>query len=159
MMRTSFLRPQSINRHEFISMSSPADESADHDPYRWLEDVGGARALAWVREQNAVSMAELERSADFTGLQQRLLGIYESNERIPSVTKHGRYFYNFWRDERHIRGLWRRTILAEYRKAEPGWEIVLDLDQLATDENENWVWKGADILRPSHDRALLFLSR
>ena len=140
-------------------MSSPDDASADHDPYRWLEDVGGERALAWVREQNAVSMAELESAADFTGLQERLLAIYESNERIPSVTKHGRYFYNFWRDKRHPRGFWRRTILAEYRKAEPAWEIVLDLDQLASNENENWVWKGADILRPTHDRALLFLSR
>ncbi len=49
--------------------------------------------------------------------------------------------------------------LAEYRKAEPAWEIVLDLDRLAASEKENWVWKGADILQPSHDRALLFLSR
>ena len=49
--------------------------------------------------------------------------------------------------------------LEEYRKADPAWEIVLDLDQLAGVEKENWVWKGADILRPSHDRALLFLSR
>ena len=139
--------------------SSPDDASPDDDPFQWLEDVGGERALAWVREQNAVSIGELESAADFTGLQQRLLAIYESNERIPRVTKHGRYLYNFWRDERHIRGCWRRTILAEYRKAEPAWEIVLDLDQLASNENENWVWKGADILRPSHDRALLFLSR
>ena len=49
--------------------------------------------------------------------------------------------------------------LAEYRKAEPAWEIVLDLDRLAASEKENWVWKGADILQPSHDRALLFISR
>jgi prolyl oligopeptidase len=88
-----------------------------------------------------------------------LLAIYESKERIPSITKHGEYFYNFWRDERHVRGIWRRTSLDEYRKDEPAWEIVLDLDQHAANENENWVWKGADILRPSHDRALLFLSR
>src|SRR5262249_36529368 len=57
------------------------------------------------------------------------------------------------------RGLWRRTSLAEYRKASPKWEVVLDLDALARAEKENWVWKGASILKPTHDRALLRLSR
>ena len=34
-------------------------------------------------------------------------------------------------------GLWRRTALPEYRNAEPKWETVLDLDALASTENEN----------------------
>ena len=138
---------------------SPTAGQADEDPYLWLEDVGGERALTWVRAHNAASTGELEGAADFDGLRRRLLAIYESNERIANVTKHGAYFYNFWRDERQVRGVWRRTTLAEYRKAEPAWEIVLDLDRLAASEKENWVWKGADILQPGHDRALLFISR
>ena len=138
--------------------NSPAGAPTDNDPYLWLEDVGGERALAWVREQNAASTRELEATKGFASLRQRLLTIYESKERIPGITKHGAYFYNFWRDERQVRGVWRRTSLAEYRKTEPAWEIVLDLDQLAANENENWVWKGADVLQPSYDRALLFLS-
>ena len=28
-----------------------------------------------------------------------------------------------------------------------------------TAEDENWVWKGYDVLRPTYDRALIFLSR
>ncbi|MGZ8489319.1 MAG: prolyl oligopeptidase family serine peptidase [Candidatus Binatia bacterium] len=138
---------------------SPTAGQADEDPFLWLEDVGGERALTWVRAHNAASARELEGTAGFDKLRGRLLAIYESNERIANVTKHGAYFYNFWRDERQVRGVWRRTTLAEYRKAEPVWEIVLDLDRLAASEKENWVWKGADILQPSHDRALLFLSR
>jgi prolyl oligopeptidase len=139
--------------------NSPVGAELDEDPFLWLEDVGGERALAWVREQNRASVRELETAGGFDRLRQRLLSIYESNERIPNVTKHGKYLYNFWRDERHVRGVWRRATLEEYRKNEPAWEIVIDLDQLAQAEKENWVWKGADILRPSHDRALLFLSR
>ncbi|HET9917447.1 MAG TPA: S9 family peptidase, partial [Candidatus Binatia bacterium] len=145
-----------------MNLSQPnslAGAPTNDDPYLWLEDVGGARALAWVREQNAASANELEGSAGFAALRGRLLAIYESNERIPEIIKHGEYFYNFWRDERQARGVWRRTSLDEYRKADPAWEIVIDLDQLAANENENWVWKGADILRPGRDRALLFLSR
>lgn len=143
----------------YSQSNPPVTSVIDDDPHLWLENVGGERALAWVREQNAASTRELEAAGDFAKLRQRLLSIYESNERIPGVAKHGEHYYNFWRDERHVRGLWRRTSLAEYRKAEPAWEIVLDLDQLARDEKENWVWKGADVLQPGHDRALLFLSR
>lgn len=139
--------------------NSPAGGQAEEDPYLWLEDVSGDRALAWVREQNAASTAALESASGFDSLRRRLLSIYESDERIPNVSKHGKYYYNFWRDQRHVRGVWRRTTLEEYRKAEPAWETMIDLDRLAASEKENWVWKGADILRPSHDRALIFLSR
>jgi prolyl oligopeptidase len=146
------------------AMSASPPESAGTEPsvedaHLWLEEIAGERALAWVREQNAASQAALEQTAGFDGLRARLLAIYESNERIPAVTKHGKYLYNFWRDERHVRGVWRRTTLDEYRKREPNWEVVLSVDLLAAGEKENWVWKGADILQPSHDRALIFLSR
>jgi len=136
-----------------------AEIIAADDPYLWLEEVEGDRQLAWVREQNAASARELETVPGFAKLRERLLSIFESRERIPDVTKHGAYYYNYWRDGQHSRGLWRRTTLEEYRKAKPAWEIILDLDQLGATEKENWVWKGSDILRPSHDRALIFLSR
>jgi prolyl oligopeptidase len=139
--------------------NTPPSAPKEDDPYLWLEDVGGNLPLAWVREQNDVTARELASVLRFEPLRQRLLAIYESRERIPAVTKHGAHCYNFWRDENQIRGVWRRTTLEEYRKDESVWEIVLDLDKLAGEERENWVWKGADILRPSHDCGLLFLSR
>lgn len=129
------------------------------DPYLWLEDVTGEKALAWVKEQNARSTRELEASRDFEPIRQRLLSILDSKERIPYVVKHGPYYYNFWRDQTNVRGLWRRTTLPEYKKAEPAWETVLDLDKLAEAEKENWVWKGYDILHPTYDRCLVSLSR
>ena len=75
------------------------------------------------------------------------------------MVKRGDWYYNFWQDEKNVRGLWRRTTLQEYRKAEPKWETVLDLDQLSRDEKENWVWKGSSCLYPNYDRCLLTLSR
>jgi prolyl oligopeptidase len=120
---------------------SAAQEPAD--PNLWLEDVTGDRALSWVRAQNAITQKELEASPDFRAIDDRLLAIYDSNERIPYVEKHGGYYYNFWRDAQHVRGIWRRTSPGEYRKKDPAWETVLDLDALAAEEKENWVWKGA----------------
>src|SRR2546430_1085525 len=111
--------------------SARNQEGQAEDPYLWLEDVTGERALGWVKEQNAVSTKELQSSPDFEPIRRRLLAIMDSKEKIPYVTKHGPFYYNFWRDEKNVRGLWRRTTMAEYRKAEPAWETVVDLDKLA----------------------------
>ena len=39
------------------------------DPYAWLEDVNGEKAMAWVRARNAESAKELESGKTFTTLQ------------------------------------------------------------------------------------------
>ncbi|HPU57382.1 MAG TPA: S9 family peptidase, partial [Verrucomicrobiota bacterium] len=134
-------------------------DAADADPYLWLEDVTGEKQLDWVRAQNAPTVAELESDPNFEPTRRRLLAILDSKERIPYVSKHGAFYYNFWQDDKNPRGVWRRTSLEEYRKPDPAWEIVLDLDKLAAEENENWVWKGYEILEPGYDRCLVALSR
>jgi prolyl oligopeptidase len=136
-----------------------APQAADADPYLWLEEVSGERALDWVKQQNAISTKELEASPAFEPLRKRLVSILDSKAKIPYVAKHGPWYYNFWRDEQHVRGLWRRTTLEEFRKPEPSWHTVLDLDQLAQAEKENWVWKGYAVLYPKYDRCLIHLSR
>src|SRR5438067_1801029 len=83
-----------------------ADEPADK--FQWLEDVTGEKALAWVKEHNAATKSELADSPEFRALNDRLLKILDSKDRIPGITKHGAWFYNFWRDETNKRGLWRR---------------------------------------------------
>lgn len=129
------------------------------DPNMWLEDIEGAKALEWVKSRNAVTSKELEAEPGFAATQERLLKILNSRDRIPNVSKNGKFFYNFWRDAQHSRGIWRRTTLDEYRKASPAWETVLDVDALASSEKENWVWAGADCLHPTYDRCLINLSR
>jgi prolyl oligopeptidase len=129
------------------------------DPFLWLEDVGGERALAWVRERNAETRRVLEARPEFEPIRTRLLEVFDSKDRIPYVERHGDALYNLWQDDTHKRGLWRRTTLAEYRKPQPAWETVLDLDALGAAENENWVWGGADCLGPAGRRCLVSLSR
>ena len=129
------------------------------DPYQWLEEVLGEQPLAWVKERNAESVGELTGSERFRSLDHRILEILDSDARIPYVQKIGRYYYNFWRDATNPRGLWRRTTLDEYKKAKPSWEIVLDLDALAKEENVHWVWNDAQPLKPEYKLALVFLSR
>lgn len=129
------------------------------DNFRWLEDVTGQRSLDWVEQRNAESVREFAQSTEFKALEERLLKILDSDARIPLVTKIGGQFYNFWQDARNPKGLWRRTSPTEYRKKDPAWEVVLDLDALGKDEGENWVWQGAQVLEPEDRLCLVSLSR
>jgi prolyl oligopeptidase len=129
------------------------------DRHRWLEDVEGARPLDWVRAHNALTEGELAARPGYAALRARLEAILDSKERIPYASMHAGLLYNFWRDADHPRGIWRRTTLEQYRAASPAWETVLDLDQLAQAEGENWVWGGAQCLKPRSERCLVSLSR
>ena len=129
------------------------------DPYLWLEDVGGEEALAWVEEQNEVSLSYLEALPTYEPLRAQNLENYDSADKILTPVLRGDFIYNYWKDADNRRGLWRRTTLDDYIAGDPDWEILLDLDALAEAEDEDWVWKGATCLRPDYRRCLLDLSR
>lgn len=114
----------------------------------WLEEIHGEGPLAWVREQNARTEEVLD-DAEFHQLQDRLLEVLDSTDRIPMVGKRGRWYYNFWRDGEHPKGLWRRTTWESYLTSTPEWDVLLDLDALAAEEGAEWVWHGATFLRPA----------
>src|SRR5262249_49494923 len=141
-----------------LTAATALAQNAD-DPYLWLEEVNGDKALAWVKEQNANSQPALEGQPGFKELHDRLVKINNSRQRIPAVNQRGKWLYNFWQDADHPRGIWRRTTLEEYRKKDPAWETVLDIDKLGKDENVNWVYKGANCLYPDYNRCLISLSR
>jgi prolyl oligopeptidase len=157
---TSMIRGLLIGTLALMSSTSvTAAGSEPDDQFQWLEEVMGEKPLAWVKERNAESTAELTRSDRFLALENRILTILDSDARIPAVEKIGPHYYNLWRDARNPRGLWRRTTLDEFKKASPEWEVVLDLDALGKEEQTNWVWHGAQPLKPAYRRALVSLSR
>ena len=141
-----------------IAGGASAQTPGDQDPYAWLEDVEGAKSLDWVKARNAKAEAEIAGTPAFKSLEADIRAILDSDAKIPGVEKIGDYYYNFWKDKQHERGVWRRTTLDEYRKPEPKWETVLDLDALNKAENAKWVWHGADCLKPKYQRCLIALS-
>ncbi len=141
-----------------IAGSASAQTAPPSDPHAWLEDVQGEKALDWVKAHNAKAEAEIAGTPAFKTLEAQIRAILDSDAKIPGVEKIGGYYYNFWKDKQHERGVWRRTTLDEYRKPEPKWETVLDLDALNKAENAKWVWHGADCLKPKYERCLIALS-
>jgi len=128
------------------------------DPYIWLEDVYSPKALQWVEAHNAKSTAVLEGDARYKGFYDQALAIAQAKDRIPVGSFIGGQVYNFWQDEDHVRGIWRRATPESYASGNPSWETVLDLDALASAEKANWVWKGAQCARPLDRRCLINLS-
>ena len=129
------------------------------DPYVWLEEVEGERAMAWVREHNARSLGVLQGDPRYETLHQEALAIVQAQDRIPSPGfTHDGHIDNFWQDAQHVRGLWRRTTLDSYRTATPEWATILDVDALAAAEGQNWVYKGATCLPPEERYCLISLS-
>ena len=128
------------------------------DPYLWLEDIDGSKAMAWVLQQNERSSARLHQVPEFAPIRERFEQIYDSAERIPYASFKGEYLYNFWQDADHPRGLWRRTTLAQYRSENPSWETLLDLDKLSQEDGQPWVFKGSNCLPPSDRHCMIKLS-
>jgi prolyl oligopeptidase len=128
------------------------------DPHLWLEDILGEEALDWVRARNAPTVAEFS-GEDFELMRTQALEVLDTDARIPYVRRRGHYLYNFWRDAANPRGLWRRTTLDSYRSDNPAWDVLIDVDELARADDENWVWAGANVIYPEHTRAVVSLSR
>ncbi len=136
-----------------ISTAQPSD-----DPYLWLEELNGARALDWVKTENAKTLKVLQNDPHFAGFYADALAINQAKDRIPLPTIINGRVYNFWQDADHVRGIWRSTTVADYAQPAPAWTTVLDLDALAKAEGKNWTWQGADCDSPSRERCIISLS-
>ncbi|HEX8578593.1 MAG TPA: prolyl oligopeptidase family serine peptidase [Allosphingosinicella sp.] len=128
------------------------------DPFLWLEEIEGQKALDWARAENAKSLGVLQADPRYGKFEADALKILQAKDRIPFVSIEPDGLYNFWQDEKNVRGVWRRTTLASYHTDAPQWETVLDVDALAAAEKANWVFQYSSCLPPENTRCLLFLS-
>jgi prolyl oligopeptidase len=132
--------------------------SAAEDPFLWLEDVNGPKALDWVRAHDDKSLAVLQADTRYAGFYQQALTLEQAGDRIPMPDFLGRQIANFWQDASHAQGIWRATSIDEYRKPAPAWQTLLDLDALSKAEHHTWVFKGASCYEPDDARCLIALS-
>src|ERR1700712_2173080 len=137
--------------------SATAATVADNDPYLWLSDIHGEKPQAWVKQQNAISEAQLKADPRYAATYDAILKSLDIKDRIPVAHLDHGDVTNFWQDASHVRGLWRRTTIADYASASPNWETLLDLDKLDADEHAQFVWQGADCA-PGSDLCLVRLS-
>lgn len=132
--------------------------SETDDPFLWLEEVRGEKALAWVKDQDQKTVAELKTDPLFQPMLDDALAVLTAQDRIPYVSHRGGWLYNFWQDNVHVRGLWRRAKVESYKTDTPEWDVLLDIDKLSEAEGKTWTFKGAGCLQPENVRCLVSLS-
>ena len=132
---------------------------AQDDPYIWLEDIDAQKSLDWVEKWNESTLDVLTNQPGYKKMYKQILEILNSTDRIATPGIYGNLIYNFWQDEEHPRGIWRRTPLQSYLSSNPHWETVLDIDALSEKHGEKYVFKGATGLYPDYNRFLVNLSK
>lgn len=143
----------------FVFGIIPTVFSQPEDPFIWLEDIDGDKAMEFVATQNKITYDLLSNQPEYQSIYDASLAIYNSEDRIIYPTVHGDYIYNFWQDAEHVRGIWRRTSTGNYLNGNANWEILLDLDSMSATDSVMWVFKGAEGLYPNYDRFLVNLSK
>jgi prolyl oligopeptidase len=134
-------------------------QTAEQDPYLWLEEIEGEGALGWVQAQNDRTFERLTSDSRYPALLEEALADLTRSDRLPGTAFIGDRVYDLLRDKDHVRGLWRRSNIPAYLRGDPDWEPVLDFDALAEQDNQSWVFLGAVCVEPEADRCMLYLSR
>ena len=141
------------------SLSAAAFAATDTDPWLWLEDIEGAKALAWVKAENAATDKLILNRPGFEQDRARAKAILDDDRQIADPGQvMGDTITNFWRDADHPRGIWRQSPLSAYLAGTPEWTTLIDVDALGKTEGQSWVWHGADCLAPTYTRCLVSLS-
>lgn len=138
---------------------STSSQNLEQDQYLWLEEVEGPKALEFAKAENEKTLAHFRKNPKFKSIEEEVRKIVLAKDRQPALSLVNGELYNFWQDEKHVRGLWRKTTIEKFKSGKPEWDIILDIDKLAKDENENWVWAGGSHLPKTYDRVLIYLSR
>jgi prolyl oligopeptidase len=141
-----------------LTASATRAQEIPPDPFQWLEDIDAPRSMAWVEGQNAKSAGRLEADPRYQVFHAEARAILTAEDRIPTPHFRAGGIDNFWQDAAHVHGVWRHATLASYRTANPHWTTILDLDALSKAEGRNWIWKGADCLKPAQTLCLVHLS-
>jgi prolyl oligopeptidase len=129
------------------------------DPYLWLEQIDGARAVAQVKQWNQATEDLLTKSAAFDAYRSRALDILNDEQQIAEPEEMlGDQVTSLWRDAKNPRGLWRIASLSSYVAGKPEWRTLIDVDALGRSEGKSWVWHRADCLAPDYSRCLVSLS-
>ncbi|MCP2679940.1 prolyl oligopeptidase family serine peptidase [Maricaulaceae bacterium NA33B04] len=131
---------------------------AETESLVWLEEVEGERALEFAMGMNEPTLERLQADPRYQELKDSALEVLQSSDRIAYVGVRGGELWNFWRDADNTHGLWRKTTVESYATDNPEWDVVLDLDALADEEDKNWVWRGSSCLAPDYNRCILTLS-
>lgn len=143
----------------FIILSNQvALANANQDKYLWLEDIDSEKSMHWVKQANKITNDKLVPSSLYQGLYTQALEVLNNDSRLPKVEQRGKWLYNYWQDEDHPRGIYRKTSIKQFKNNKPQWITVLDMDKYSMDQGQNYDYHGMNCLPPKGIDCLVLLS-
>lgn len=141
-----------------MKKTSPIPQDLDFSHLDYLEQVDGKEALDFAHKNNKLSDERLKTDKRYKKTYSDIFKILSAKDKLPSFYQMNGEIYNFWQDNKHKRGLFRKTSIKSFNSGKPRWNIVLDIDKLAQIEQANWVYKGISCLQPNYEFCLVKLS-
>ena len=143
-----------------IAQTAAMTNADASDPYIWLEDKDGAKALQWVEAENAKTLPQVRRairalSATYLSGRVRRSPLRQKIAFLCPTIAGLDVSYNFWRDKAIIR----MASGAGQRRGSLRTRPIAKLDDRSSTSTRwarprasNWVWKGAVCLEPRGKR-------
>ena len=81
-----------IQEPEATAAVADASAEAPADPFLWLENIEGAKALTWVKERNDETLGEFEADERYSGFLTKAETILNATDRIPYGSVRAEWF-------------------------------------------------------------------
>jgi prolyl oligopeptidase len=125
--------PVAVAQRLEYPVSKKGDVVEDHhgtqiaDPFRWMENLGGADTKAWITAQNTLTSSYLEKLPHRELLKKRITELWDYPKVSVPVREGGRLFY------RKNTGLQKQSVLYMRRSIAGAPTVVIDPNQLSPD--------------------------
>lgn len=125
---------------------------------KFLEEATGEQVKEWASTRTKSTKEYLKKSLFYNPVNQTIKEVLYDKNKLLNGSIHKGYVYNFWTDEKNPQGIWRRTLLGEYAKDQPKWEILIDFDEFSKKMKRKMMKRWFSGC-PPHDRnVLVFMS-
>ena len=124
----------------------------------YLTDITGSESLKFAEKHRIIADQRLKSDNRYEKTYQEIFNILSAKDKLPSIFIMKSDVFNFWQDDKHIRGILRKMPITSFNSGSSKWTTVLDIDDLASQEKMNWVYKGIHCLEPDYSLCMISLS-
>ncbi|VAW38355.1 Prolyl endopeptidase [hydrothermal vent metagenome] len=128
------------------------------DKYLWLENIDDEKSMQWVTKHNKITDNKLASTALYKDLYSQALTVLNTKNKLPSISQNGKWIYNLWQDSQNPRGIYRRTTLKQFKKDQPKWQTILDMDKYSQQQGQNYDFRGLSCALDKQKKCLIRLS-
>ncbi|WP_041471803.1 S9 family peptidase [Rickettsia africae] len=115
-------------------------------------------ALKWAKERTDKTAKACQSMPTYKVVKKEPESVCYDQRNTPFGAIRKGYVYNFWMDYKNPQGLWRRTLVENYSKDKPKWEVLIDFDTLSKKLGKKVMYRGGSDCFQNPNRFLITMS-